>query len=74
MNREYLAGIAAQVAQVEFSRRRDVIETEIKTPLDRKLDGHFLLSPPSKGHVAIPLVKGFAPLRISRRSRLKVSS
>jgi hypothetical protein len=42
MNWENLAGIAAQVAHVEFSRRRDVIEAEIETPLRRKLDCHFL--------------------------------
>jgi hypothetical protein len=42
MNWENLAGIAAQVAQVEFSGCRDVIEAEIETPLRRKLDGHFL--------------------------------
>jgi hypothetical protein len=41
MDWENLAGIAAQVAQVEFSRRHDVIETEIETPLRRKLDCHF---------------------------------
>ncbi|MND01181.1 hypothetical protein D3C83_200720 [compost metagenome] len=43
MNWENFAGIAAHVAHVELSRRRDVIETKIETPLRRKLDCHFFI-------------------------------
>src|SRR5688500_15789724 len=45
MNWVNLAGIAAQVAHVEFSRSRDVIEAKKETPLGRNLDCHFLFRP-----------------------------
>src|SRR4030095_14419385 len=42
VNWENLAGIAAQIADVEISRRRDVIEAEIETPLPYKRDRLFV--------------------------------
>jgi hypothetical protein len=47
MDRKNFAGIAAQVAQVQLTRRRDMIETKVETSLRRKLESQCPFRPSS---------------------------